>query len=90
MEWGEEAIHTGFSTSQKIKKTLQASAAPTLVTSHCTEIDTDFYLFFSLFVLFLFFLWTVAVDPADIPNYCGMLREAQVPGNLTPTALPSA
>lgn len=30
------------------------------------------------------------MDPADIPNYCGMPREAQVPGNLTPTALPSA
>lgn len=30
------------------------------------------------------------MDPADILNYCGMLREAQVPGNLTLTALPSA
>lgn len=29
------------------------------------------------------------MDPADILNYSGMLREAQVPGNLTPTALPN-
>lgn len=86
---GERKRYTPAFLLHKKWKTLQASAAPTLVTSHYTEIDTDF-LFFSLFVLFLFFLWTVAVDPADIPNYCGMLREAQVPGNLTPTALPSA
>lgn len=24
------------------------------------------------------------MDPADILNYCGMLREVQVPGNFTP------
>lgn len=58
------------------------------MTSHCAEIDTHFPFFLSL--PSVFFLWTVAVDPADILNYCGMLREAQVPGNLTPTALPSA
>lgn len=58
------------------------------MTSHNAEIDTSFSFFLSL--PSFFFPWTVAVDPADILNYCGMLREAQVPGNLTPTALPSA
>lgn len=49
-----------------------------------------FHLFVLVFVSCSTFVQTVAVDPADIPNYCGMPREAQVPGNLTPTALPSA
>lgn len=79
-------IHTSFSTSQKTKKA--KPAASTLMTSHYAEIDTHFSFFLPL--PSVFFLWTVAVDPADILNYCGMLREAQVPGNLTPTALPSA
>lgn len=60
------------------------------MTSHYAEIDTHFAFFLSEPSLFFFFSWTVDVDPADILNYCGMLREAQVPGNLTPTALPSA
>lgn len=65
------------------KKDQQAAAAPTLVTSHYAEIDTHFSFFLPL--PSLFYLWTVAVDPADILNYCGMLRGAQVPGNLTLT-----
>lgn len=64
--------------------------------SHCDDItlrwNTHTFFFFPSFLALpsAFFSWTVAVDPADILNYSGMLREAQVPGNLTPTALPSA
>lgn len=70
----------------------QAAAAPTLVTSLVTSPQgwnrSQCFSFF-LCSLSVVFLWMVAVDPADILNYSGMLREAQVPGNLTPTALPS-
>lgn len=89
---GRGGVHTAFlllHTHEK-KKTLDQQAAPTLMTSHYAEIDTHFAFFLSEPSLFFFFSWTVDVDPADILNYCGMLREAQVPGNLTPTALPSA
>lgn len=58
---------------------------------HTTLKHTHIFFFPSFLALpSAFFSWTVAVDPADILNYSGMLREAQVPGNLTPTALPSA
>lgn len=56
-----------------------------LMTSHYLKTDAHFF-----FLSSAFSCWMVAVDPADILNHWGMLREAQVPGNLTPTALPSA
>lgn len=77
-----------FTHTQKSNLDQQATAAPTLMTSHYAEIDTPFSFFLPL--PSVFFWSMVAVDPADILNYCGMLREAQVPGNLTLTALPSA
>lgn len=71
------------------EKGKQYAPALTVMTSHYAETHTHFFSSF-LALPSAFFSWTVAVDPTDILNYSGMLREAQVPGNLTPTALPSA
>lgn len=85
----EQGVHKASSNSNTQNYTdRQAAAAPS---NDIMQSWRQTHIFaFILASASVFFSWIVALDPADILNYSGMPKEAQVPGNLTPGALPSS